>query len=84
MERGVRGPTPKPHLAIDPSAIASQMVSRIYQVVSRPVDVRYPCLITFGCTGGRGSPNVIPDTIGLLGPIRSSSDSSSALLVERI
>ena len=72
--RGVGGHAARPHLAVDPIAVAAQFVSSLYQLVPRSVDARDPCVVTFGCIRGGSSPNVIPEEVELLGTIRTFSD----------
>ena len=53
--RGVGGHAARPHLAIDPIAVAAQLVSSLYQLVPRSVNSRDPCVLTFGCIRGGAS-----------------------------
>jgi amidohydrolase len=82
--RGVGGHAARPHMAVDPIAVAAQLVSSFYQLVPRSVDSRDPTVITFGCIRGGSSPNVIPDQVELLGTIRTLSDRAAAQVEERI
>jgi amidohydrolase len=82
--RGVGGHAARPHLAVDPIAVAAQLVSSLYQLVPRSVDARDPSVVTFGCIRGGSSPNVIPDEVELLGTIRTFSDRAAAQVEERI
>ncbi len=82
--RGVGGHAARPHLAVDPIAVAAQLVSMVYQVVPRSVDSRDPCVVTFGCIRGGAGANVIPDEVELLGTIRTLSDRAAAQVEERI
>jgi amidohydrolase len=82
--RGVGGHSARPHLAVDPIAIASQLVTSLYQLLPRSVDARDPSVVTFGCIRGGTSPNIIPEEVELLGTIRTLSDRAAAQVEERI
>ena len=82
--RGVGGHSARPHLAVNPIAVAAQLVSSLYQLVPRSVNSRDPCVLTFGCIRGGASANVIPDEVELKGTIRTLSDRTAALVEERI
>jgi amidohydrolase len=82
--RGVGGHAARPHLAVDPIAVAAQLVSSVYQLVPRSVDSRDPCVVTFGCIRGGDGANVIPEAVELQGTIRTLSDRSAAQVEERI
>jgi amidohydrolase len=82
--RGVGGHAARPHLAVDPIAVAAQLVTSLYQSLPRSVDARDPSVVTFGCIRGGTSPNIIPDEVELLGTIRTLSDRSAAQVEERI
>jgi amidohydrolase len=82
--RGVGGHAARPHAAVDPIAVAAQLIASVYQVVPRSVDARDPAVVTFGCIRGGTSPNIIPDQVELLGTIRTLSDRTAAQVEERI
>ena len=84
MIRGVGGHAARPHLAVDPIAVAAQLVTSLYQLVPRSVDARDPSVVTFGSIRGGTSPNIIPDEVELLGTIRTLSDRAAAQVEERI
>ena len=61
----------RPHNTVDPIAIASQLVSLIYQGVPRRTDARDPVVVTIGEFHAGHAANVIPDTARLKGTIRA-------------
>jgi amidohydrolase len=69
--RGRGGHGARPHLTIDPIAIAAQLVTLIYQAVPRQNDARDPMVVTIGMIQGGQSANIIPDTVMMKGTIRS-------------
>jgi amidohydrolase len=84
MIRGVGGHAARPHLSVDPIAVAAQFISSLYQFLPRSVDARDPSVMTFGCIRGGTSPNIIPEEVELLGTIRTLSDRAAAQVEERI
>jgi amidohydrolase len=84
LVRGVGGHAARPHLAVDPIAVAAQLVSSLYQILPRSVDSRDPSVVTFGSIRGGNSPNVIPEEVELQGTIRTLSDRAAAQVEERI
>ena len=82
--RGVGGHAACPHLAVDPIAVAAQLVTSLYQTLPRSVDARDPSVVTFGSIRGGTGPNIIPDEVELLGTIRTLSDRAAAQVEERI
>jgi amidohydrolase len=82
--RGVGGHAARPHLAIDPIAAASQLVTTLYQILPRSVDARDPSVVTFGSIRGGTGPNIIPEEVELSGTIRTLSDRAAAQVEERI
>ncbi len=69
--RGRGGHAAKPHDAVDPVAIASQLVVTLQQVVSRSANPVTPSVLTFGRFVAEGAINVIPDTAELAGTFRT-------------
>jgi amidohydrolase len=69
--RGRGGHGARPHNTIDPIAVAAHLVTLVYQAVPRQTDVRDPVVVTIGAFHGGQANNVIPDTVELLGTIRS-------------
>ncbi len=84
LVRGVGGHAVRPHLAVDPIAVAAQLVSSLYQVLPRSVDARDPSVVTFGSIRGGTGPNIIPEEVELLGTIRTLSVRAAAQVEERI
>jgi amidohydrolase len=82
--RGVGGHAARPHLAVDPIAVAAQLVCTLYQVLPRSIDARDPSVVTFGSIQGGTGPNIIPEEVELTGTIRTLSDRAAAQVEERI
>ena len=69
--KGVGGHGSKPHLAIDPILIASQIVIALQTVVSRQVSPLEAVVISVGKMHGGTAPNIIPEEVVLEGTIRT-------------
>lgn len=68
---GRGGHAARPHLCIDPIAIGAQLVTQIYQIIPRTMDLRNPAVVTVGQFDGGHCANVIPETVTLRGTIRA-------------
>jgi amidohydrolase len=69
--KGRGGHAARPHLAIDPIAVAAQLVATIYQNIPRATDARAPVVATIGMLSAGTTSNVIPETALLKGTIRA-------------
>ena len=68
---GRGGHAARPHEAIDPIAVAAQLINSIYLFVPRATDSQDAVVVTIGQVIGGDNPNVIPEQIELLGTLRS-------------
>jgi len=68
---GRGGHAARPHLTVDPIAIAAHLITLIYQAVPRQTDARQPIVVTIGVINAGHASNVIPDTATLQGTIRT-------------
>jgi amidohydrolase len=82
--RGRGGHAARPHQTVDPIGVAVQLINSIYQFVPRAVDSRDPVVVTFGSIQGGASHNVIPESVSLLGTIRTLSHDSAERVKGRI
>jgi amidohydrolase len=69
--RGRGGHGARPHLTVDPIAVAAHLITVLYQAVPRHTDTRKPVVVTIGKIQGGHAANVIPDTVHLKGTIRA-------------
>ena len=69
--KGVGGHAARPHLTIDPIAIAAQLVTLIYQTIPRGTDMNYPVVVTVGEFLAGSCTNVIPEYANLRGTLRA-------------
>jgi amidohydrolase len=74
-----------PHLAVDPVAIAANVISSLQTIVSREVDPLESAVVSIcKMEAGRGAYNIIPDSATLGGTIRSHSPELREYLSRRI
>lgn len=81
---GRGGHAAKPHLGVDPIAIASTLVVSLQQLVSRNADPISPSVLSFGYIHGPGTNNIVPDTVELAGTFRTFDPEWREEAVKRI
>ena len=70
---------------VDPVVIASQIVLALQTIPSRQVDVtKGPAIVTVGMIQGGNRYNIIPDSVVLLGTVRTFDEGTRADIKERI
>ena len=73
-----------PDQAIDPVLLAAQYVTAIQSIVSRNLSPNDPAVITVGAIQGGSAGNIIPDKVLLRLTIRSYSEASRAIILQRL
>jgi len=74
--RGRGGHGAMPHNAVDPIVITAQLVTAMQQLISRNTDPTLPAVLTFGRIESEGgATNVIPNSVKLLGTLRTLDES---------
>ncbi|MCT7983894.1 M20 family metallopeptidase [Laspinema sp. A4] len=68
---GESGHGARPHEAIDAIWIASQVITTLQQAISRTQNPLRPVVLTIGQLNGGRAPNVIADSVKMLGTVRS-------------
>ena len=76
--RGRGGHASAPHLAVDPIAIAAEIVLALQVMVTRRIDVFDPAVVTIAQITAGTTNNIIPETAFLFGTIRSVSEETRA------
>jgi amidohydrolase len=75
----------QPWMGIDPIVTAAQVVIGLQTVVSRQVDItREPAVVTIGMIRGGLRQNIIPDSVEMLGTIRSFDETMRDDIHERV
>ncbi|MBO0351667.1 amidohydrolase [Phormidium pseudopriestleyi FRX01] len=68
---GESGHGARPHEAVDAIWIASQVITTLQQAISRTQNPLRPVVLTIGQMNGGRAPNVIADSVKMLGTVRS-------------
>lgn len=71
---GKGGHAALPHQAVDPIAIAAQVITGLQQVISRKGNPVIPSVLTFGKIEAGFATNVIPDKLELWGTFRTMNE----------
>ncbi len=72
--RGRGGHASAPHLAVDPIAIAAEIVLALQAMVTRRIDVFDPAVVTIAQITAGTTNNIIPESVFLFGTIRTVSE----------
>ena len=74
-----------PWSSIDPIVTAAEIINNLQTVVSRNLNVTENAgVVTIGSIQGGNRPNVIPDSVVMLGTIRSLSPEDEKMMIERV
>jgi amidohydrolase len=82
--RGRGGHGAAPHETVDPILTAAHFVTQVQSVVSRMIEPVEPAVVTIGAIHGGVIHNVIPDSVRMLGTVRSFSAEVRRQMPERI
>lgn len=78
---GRGGHAARPNLAIDPIVLASKVINDFQTIVSRQVNPLSPAVITIGTINAGNAANVIPESVTMLGTIRSFDENTKNLMM---
>ena len=81
---GKGGHAARPHEAIDPIVIASQFITTVQTIVSRNIDPTNAAVVTIGKIEGGTAHNIIPESVRMLGTVRTLSKKDADLIEERL
>jgi hippurate hydrolase len=82
--RGRGGHASAPHAALDPIAVAAEIVLALQAMVGRRIDVFDPAVVTIARFAAGTTSNIIPETAVLEGTFRTVSDATRATVRRRI
>ena len=75
----------RPWRGIDPIVVAAEIVGSLQTIVSRQIDITdLPAVVTVGAINGGVRHNIIPESVEMLGTIRTFSEASRADVIERL
>lgn len=81
---GKGGHAASPHLTIDPIVLAAQVITQFQTIVSRSVSPTEPAVVTVGRIMGGSTYNVIPESVELIGTVRTFSRDTAFLIKKRL
>ncbi|MGP6139853.1 MULTISPECIES: M20 family metallopeptidase [unclassified Jeotgalibaca] len=82
--QGKGGHGSSPHTANDAIVAASSFVMNVQTIVSRHINPFDTAVVTIGSFDGKGTFNIIKDSVVLEGDVRSMSDESRAIVEEQV
>ncbi len=75
----------RPWKGIDPIVVSAEIVGVLQTIVSRQTDITdLPAVVTVGAINGGVRHNIIPDSVEMLGTIRTFSEASRTDVIERM
>ena len=83
LVKGRGGHGGKPHEAVDPIVAAANIITSLQSLVSREVHPLDSAVITVSSIHGGETHNVIPETVSLEGTIRTFTEKTRQLVLER-
>ena len=82
--KGKGGHAALPQQTVDPIAVTAMIVTGLQQLVSRKSNPLSPTVLTFGKIAGGATTNVIPDTVELMGTLRTFDEKWRKEAIEHI
>lgn len=75
----------RPWAGVDPISVSGQIITGLQTIVSRQVDItRLPAVVTVGAIKGGIRFNIIPDSVEMIGTIRTFDRDMRADIIERM
>jgi hippurate hydrolase len=74
--KGRGGHASMPHLAVDPVPVACEIGLALHAMVTRRTNVFDPVVLTLGKIAGGTASNIIPETVEMLGTLRTTSEAA--------
>ena len=81
---GKGGHAARPHSTTDPIQTAAMLMSNLYQMLPRSIDVRDASVFTICQINGGHTSNVIPDEVSIAGTLRTTDAAGREQLLQRI
>ncbi|GAB3917894.1 amidohydrolase [Mucilaginibacter boryungensis] len=74
-----------PWSSVDPVVTSAQIINNLQTVVSRNLHITdNPAVVTVGAINGGNRSNIIPETVTMLGTIRTFSPADEKMIIERV
>ena len=74
--KGRGGHASMPHLAVDPVPVACEIGLALHAMVTRRTNIFDPAVLTLGRISGGTASNIIPETVDMLGTLRTTSEAA--------
>ena len=81
---GKGGHAARPHEAIDPIVLAAQFITTVQTIVSRNINPTDSAVVTIGKIEGGTAHNIIPESVRMIGTVRTLSKRNADLIAERL
>jgi hippurate hydrolase len=82
--KGRGGHASMPHLAVDPVPVACEIGLALHAMVTRRTNVFDPVVLTLGKIAGGTASNIIPETVEMLGTLRTTSEAAREIAQQGI
>src|SRR5476651_2268035 len=74
-----------PWSSVDPIVTSAEIINNLQTVVSRNLHITdNPAVVTIGAINGGNRSNIIPESVTMLGTIRTFSDADEKMIIERV
>lgn len=74
-----------PWSSVDPIVVSAEIINNLQTIVSRNINItENPAVVTIGSIKGGNRSNIIPESVEMLGTLRSFTAADEKMLVERV
>ena len=74
-----------PWSSVDPIVVSAQIINSLQTIVSRNLQVtRNGAVVTIGAINGGNRSNIIPETVTMLGTVRTLNDDDEKMIIDRV
>jgi amidohydrolase len=74
-----------PWSSVDPIVVSAQIINSLQTIVSRNLQItRNGAVVTIGAINGGNRSNIIPETVTMLGTVRTLNDDDEKMIIERV
>jgi amidohydrolase len=74
-----------PWSSVDPIVVSAEIINNLQTIVSRNIDItQNPAVVTIGSIKGGNRSNIIPESVEMLGTLRSFTVADEKTLIERV
>jgi len=74
-----------PWSSVDPIVVSAEIINNLQTIVSRNINItENPAVVTIGAIKGGNRSNIIPESVEMLGTLRSLTAADEKMLIERV